>query len=215
MQGRSARLTPVRPCPRMQPSAVDIPVVHRRTLLHTALALLAWRPSRRLAAAQAPFGEAHLARMTALAGVVLPSALGADGRDRAVADFMDWVRDYRAGAERNHGYGVPDLRTLPPFPVADYAAQLDDLDRRAGGSFVAAAVAVRQRAVSEAIAAAKVRDLPARPTGAHVATDLMSRYFNTPAANDLAYGRAIGRDACRGLAGSDARPAALPSTEKR
>ncbi|HUU35211.1 MAG TPA: hypothetical protein VMW48_14195 [Vicinamibacterales bacterium] len=188
--------------------------MHRRTLLHTALALLTWRPSRRLAAAQAPFGEAHLARVTALAAVVLPSALGAAGQGRAVADFMGWVRDYRAGAERDHGYGVPNLRTLPPFPVADYVAQLDDLDRRAGGSLISADATARQRAVSEAIAAANVRDLPARPTGAHIATDLMSRYFHGPAANDRAYGRAIGRDACRGLAGSDARPAELPSTER-
>ena len=34
----------------------------------------------------------------------------------------------------------------------------------------------------------------------------MSHYFNSPAANDLAYRRAIGRDACRELSGSDERP---------
>ena len=65
--------------------------------------------------------------------------------------------------------------------------------------------------MTEAIAAAKIRDFPGRPNGGHVATDLMAHYFNSPAANDLAYGRAIGRGACRDLDGSDQRPAALPA----
>ena len=45
--------------------------------------------------------------------------------------------------------------------------------------------------------------------GGHLAADLMSHYFRSGAANDLAYRRAIGRDACRGLAGSDGRPTPL------
>lgn len=183
--------------------------MHRRTMLQTTLAVLAWRPFSR-AAAQAPFATAEVPRVTALAGVVLPQMLSAEARTKAVADFMTWVRDYRAGAERDHGYGTPNLRLMPPSPAASYAGQLDDLDRRAGGSFATATAAVRQRAVAEAVTAAGVKDLPGRPSGAHIATDLMSHYFNSPAANDLAYQRAIGRDACRPLAGSDARPAALP-----
>ncbi len=190
--------------------------MRRRTLLQTALAVLAWRPSSRIAAAQAAsFGDAHIPRVAALAAVVLPQQLGADGQRRAVAAFMSWVRDYRAGAERDHGYGVPNLRTTPPSPAAQYAAQLDDLDRRAGGAFATAGSDQQQRAVTEAIAAANVRDLPGRPTGAHLATDLMSHYFNSPAANDLAYGRAIGRDACRALDGSEARPAELSTAGRR
>jgi len=188
--------------------------MHRRTLFQSALAVLAWRPSH-AAATQTAFGDAHLPRVVALAGVVLPQGLGRDGQRKAVTDFMTWVRDYRAGAERDHGYGTPNLRTLPPFPADQYVAQLDDLDRRAGGSFAAADAATRQRAVSEAIAAANVRDLPGRPTGGHIATDVMSHYFNSPAANDLAYGRAIGRDACRGLEGSDQRPAALAAAGRQ
>lgn len=183
--------------------------MQRRTLFQTALAVLAWRPFSR-AAAQAPFGAAQQARVAALAEVVLPQALGAQGRDKAVTDFMSWVRDYRAGAERDHGYGFPNLRTQPPFPSQQYVTQLDDLDRRAGGSFAQASVADRQRAVTDAVTAAGVKDLPGRPTGAHIATDLMGLYFNSPAANDLAYQRAIGRDACRPLAGSEARPNPLP-----
>ena len=191
-------------------------MLQRRTMLQSALAVLAWRPLRReAAAAQTGFGDADRARVDALAGAVLPQELGVEGRRLAVDQFMSWVRDYRVGAERDHGYGVPVIRTTPASPAATYAAQLDDLDRHAGGSFAAASVADRQRVVTDAIAAANVRELPSRPSGGHIATDLMSSYFNGPAANDLAYGRRIGRDACRDLKGSDARPAELPPMEKR
>jgi hypothetical protein len=37
----------------------------------------------------------------------------------------------------------------------------------------------------------------------------MALYFRSAAANDRAYGRAIGREACRDLRGSEARPAPL------
>jgi hypothetical protein len=63
--------------------------------------------------------------------------------------------------------------------------------------------------VAAAITDAKIERLPARPDGGHVATDLMAFYFNSLEANDLAYGLAIGRDTCRGLEGSQNRPAPL------
>ena len=124
------------------------------------------------------------------------------------------MADYKPGAERDHGYGATALRTMPPSPAVNYGAQLDALDRDAGGSLAAASPADRRRVVVAALTAANVRDLPGRPNGGHIATDLMSHYFNSPAANDLAYRRAIGRDACRNLAGSDARPTELPATER-
>jgi hypothetical protein len=71
-------------------------------------------------------------------------------------------------------------------------------------------MAERQRAVAAALAAAKVAELPARPDGGHIATDLMAHFFNGPEANDLVYGRLIGRFGCRGLPGSEERPAELP-----
>ena len=185
-------------------------MMQRRTMLQTALAVVAWLPLRQKASAQAPFGDAHLPRLVALAGAVLPAEIGADGQRAAVDQFLRWVGDYRPGAERDHGYGVTALRILPASPAERYVAELDDLDRRAGGTFAAAAPATRQRVVAEAIAAANVRDLPGRPNGSHVATDLMSHYFNSPSAHDLAYRRLIGRDACRDLQGSDKRPAVLP-----
>lgn len=184
-------------------------MIQRRVLIQSALGAMALRPAR--AAAQPAFGDAHLDRMRALAEAVLPQSIGEGGRQRALTQFMAWVRDYRAEADGDHGYGHVGPRRLPASPALKYPAQLDDLDRRVGGAFAARPLAERQRVVTEAIDAASVRDFPNRPNGAHVATDLMAHYFNGPGANDLAYGRSIRRGACRDLDGSDQRPAPLPT----
>ncbi|MEP7116147.1 MAG: hypothetical protein ABI880_01090 [Acidobacteriota bacterium] len=187
--------------------------MQRRTMLQTALAVVAWRPFGSRVAAQAPLDDAHLPHVVTLAGAVLPQEIGAAAQRAAADQFLRWVRDYRAGAERDHGYGVTGLRIAPPSPAANYVAELADLDRRAGGDLATLALVEQQRVVSDAIAAAGVKDLPGRPNGGHVATDLMSHYFHSPAANDLAYRRAIGRDACRDLSGSDRRPPVLSGTK--
>ena len=189
-------------------------MVRRRTVLHILSSLIAWGTFSRKAAAQAVFGDEHTERVRALAGAVLPREIGADGCTRSADRFMDWVRDYRAGAEADHEYGSSKLRRLPPSPTHDYVKQLDDLDRRSGGrrtggAFASASLVEQQRAVTEAVVAAGVKDLPARPDGGHIATDLMTHYFNSPDANHLAYGRFIGRFACRGLPDSDKRPPVL------
>lgn len=184
-------------------------MMQRRTVLQTVLGVLAWRPFGRLAAQQYAFGDGHLPQLVALAAAVLPREIGDEGQGRAVDQFLRWVRDYRPEAEADSGYGVTRLRRTPPSPALKYPEHLDDLDRRAGGAFAAASIAERQRIVADAVGAANVTDLPGRPNGAHIATDLMSHYFNSPAANDLAYGRLIGRDACRELKGSGDRPAAV------
>lgn len=188
-------------------------MMRRRSLLQSLMSIAAWPATPRVASAQAAFGETQRPQLLALAATVLPQEIGADGQRVAVDQFMRWVADYTPGAERDHGYGVTALRSLPASPAGNYAAQLAALDRDAGGSLANAAPGVRQRVVTAAITAAGVKDLPGRPTGAHVATDLMGHYFSSPAANDLAYRRAIGRDACRALAGSDARPNPL-TTER-
>lgn len=181
----------------------------RRRLLQSALAGLALQRSGVAAAAQPSRTEVDRARVLALARVVLPEAIAAEGLERAVDAFLAWLRDYRAGAERDHGYGVTAVRVLPASPVAGYSAQLDDLDRRAGGRLDQLPTGEQRRVVTEAIEAARIRNLPGRPTGGHIATDLMAHYFRSSRANDLAYGRAIGREACRDLAGSASRPTAL------
>ena len=181
----------------------------RLTLIKSALGAIALRPGR--ATAQPAFGDAHLDRMRALADAVLPQSIGDQGRARALTQFMAWVRDYRADADGDHGYGETRVRRLPPSPALKYPAQLDDLDRRAGGVFATRPLTDWQKVVTEAIAAANIRDFPGRPNGGHVATDLMAHFFNSPGANDVAYGRSIGRGACRDLDGSDQRPSALPN----
>jgi hypothetical protein len=145
--------------------------------------------------------------LNALADVVLPAE--AD-RKAALAAFVAWHDGYKEGADTDHGYGNTRIRATGPGPSKNYAVQLQALDaaaRAAGAaSLAAAAPALRRTLVDAAVADAKVDRLPARPTGGHVATDLMGHYFNSSAANDLCYRARINRDACRGLAGSDLPP---------
>lgn len=183
----------------------------RRTLLQLAATAFASLGTR-IGLAQTPplFGDED--RLRAIADVVLPQALGADGRARVVEQFVAWVRAYRPGAETDHGYGFPRLRRTGASPADRYPQQLDALDAAASPATSFAAIAADQRArvLESAIAAARIERLPARPDGGHVATDLMAFYFDSIEANDLAYGALIGRDTCRGLPGSENRPAPLP-----
>jgi hypothetical protein len=150
--------------------------------------------------------------LTALAESVLPAE--AD-RKAAVAAFVSWIANYKEGADTDHGYGNTRVRNTGPSPARNYAAQIAALDAAAkakgAAAFVAASLDQRRAIVEAAIADAKVDRLSARPTGAHIASDLMGHYFNSAAAQDLCYRAAIGRDACRGLAGSEKKPASLPT----
>ena len=171
----------------------------RRTLLQLLLSVGAALPRVRLLAQTSTFTPADKSRLRGLAEVVLPGELGPTGREKVVAAFLKWIQDYRAGADGEHGYGFPRLRRTPPSPASKYATQLAALELHSD---------VRT-GIEAALTGAKIDRLPARPDGGHVATDLMAFYFNSSEANDLAYRAAIGRDTCRGLAGSDARPAPL------
>jgi hypothetical protein len=174
-----------------------------------------------LGGAIAPFGRAALAKMAAvesaslasLAEAVLPAEIGAEARGRAVDGFLGWLRDYRPGAQMEHGYGITRLWQAPASPASRYLRHFDDLDRRTGKPFARTGLEERRRAVIAALDAAGIRELPERPDGGHVASDLMAHYFNGPEANDLAYRRAIGRFSCRGLGGSSEAPPALATPE--
>jgi hypothetical protein len=148
--------------------------------------------------------------LAAIAEVVLPSE--ADRR-AAVDAFTRWIKNYKEGADTDHGYGNTRVRATGPSPARNYSGQLAALDTAAramgAASFAAAGLEQRRSLIEAAIAEAKVERLTARPTGAHIASDLMGHYFNSPAASDLCYRAAIGRDTCRGLPGSDKRPAPL------
>lgn len=182
----------------------------RRTILHVLLSLVAALPARVRLYGQAVLTANDEARIRAIADSVLPGEIGSEGRASAVAGFLRWLGDYRAGADTDHGYGFPRLRKTAPSPAAKYATQLDALDERAGPrGFVGLSAGERRATLEAAIASAKIERLPGRPDGGHVATDLMAYYFNSIEAHDLAYRAAIGRDTCRGLEGSEDRPAPL------
>lgn len=187
--------------------------MRRRTLLQILSTVAALRLPARVSAftALAPRDEVLLRE---IAEVVLPQELGARGLDRIVAAFLVWVRNYRADAETDHGYGFPRIRRTPPSPAARYPEQLEALDRQArsrGKSLPDLTLDERRALVEAAITAAKIERFPARPDGGHVATDLMSFFFNSIEANDLAYRARIGRDTCRTLVASGERPAPLSS----
>ena len=151
------------------------------------------------------------ALLTAIAEVVLPSE---SDRKAAVASFTSWIRDYKEAVDTDHGYGNTRLRKTGPPPGRNYPAQIAALDaaaRAAGArSFAAAPLATRRAIVEAALTEAKIERLPGRPSGAHIAADLMGHYFASEDAANLCYRAKIDRDTCRGLEGSGKAPQSLP-----
>jgi hypothetical protein len=186
----------------------------RRTLVKILVSTAAWvrTTGLRAFADPVPLSAANLATLRAAARAVLPSAVGVRGADETVDRFVRWLRNYRAGADMDHGYGFTRLRTTPASPAAGYPAQLAELERVAStkGKAFANLDADTQRAViASALTDAKVDALPPRPNGRHVVADLMGFYFRSTDANDLCYNAAIGKDKCRGLPDSDKAPSPL------
>jgi hypothetical protein len=188
-------------------------MIKRRMLLQLLGGAAAWAgfPAPPFAQPVA-LGTTDEIRLRALAEVVLPRELSDAARAQVVDGFLRWIRNYREGAEMDHGYGFTRLRRTPTSPAARYPAQLAALDRAAqakGSSFESIDAGGRRAVVSASIDAAKIERLPVHPTGEHIATDLMGFYFHGEAANDLAYRAAIRRDSCRGLPGSESTPSRL------
>jgi hypothetical protein len=160
----------------------------------------------------------HAATLRAVADVVLPSSLTVEERQMAVTLFVEWVANYREGAEVGAGYGVTRLRTTGPAPTAAYPAQLAALEAAAratgAASFGGASLEVRRGAIEAALTSPqRVTQLPAHPAGAHVVADFMGLYFHGPQGYNLAYRAAINREDCRGLVGSELAPAPWPARQ--
>ena len=136
--------------------------------------------------------------LRALASVVLPSELGAAGSDAVARQFEKYVREYRPGADTDHGYGFTRVVPKPPSPTRLYAEQLAALPSP-----------LTAGAVRSALESAEIKDIPRIPNGKNVIADLMSFYFRSSDANDLCYQAEIGRDKCRGLEGSQNPPPPL------
>ena len=189
----------------------------RRALLKSLAAVVTARPltGLRLWGQTQPITDPEAATLKAIAEVVLPSSLDRAARDRVVTAFVMWVRGYREGADRGHGYGSSSLsQPTGPSPAARYPAQLVALDKaaiaRGAASFAALPLDGRRALVEAALNEPQpVQRLPTRPTGANLVADFMGFYFTSGDAWDFAYRAAIGRDRCRSLDGSDRAPSPL------
>src|SRR6188474_3140219 len=115
--------------------------IRRRDVLKLAAA-----PIFRLKAEVPGQAEAlDAAVLAAIAEVVLPAE--AD-RPSAVDAFVRWIREYKEGADTDHGYGSTRVRATGPSPARNYAAQLAALDSAAkakgAAGFVAASLDQRR-----------------------------------------------------------------------
>jgi hypothetical protein len=148
-----------------------------------------------------------------LAAAVLPAALGAERRDAIADRFFAWLQNYKAGADKGHGYGVTRLATAADSPVVAYIPQLAVLEKaarqRGAKDFATLSNDDQHALIEAAFQGAKVDRLPERPEGKHVAADLMAFFFRSSEANDLCYKAEIGKDTCRDLADSPQRPRPL------
>src|SRR6187402_315978 len=176
----------------------------RRTLLQSLAAAIAaprlWPKASLRAQTAANLTDANVAALTAMAEVVLPSSLDAANRDAVVSRFVGWVRNYREGADRGHGYGASRLSApTGPSPAAMYPPQFAALDRFAADAgapdFVRASREIRRAVVIKALNEPQpTTRMPASPTGANLVADFMGLYFNGSDAWDLCYQAAIGSD---------------------
>jgi len=189
----------------------------RRTLLQWlggAVAAAATLPLRtiRLFAQPRDLTPESVSTLYEIAATVLPASLGAS-RVRAIADkFVAWTRGYREGVALSHGYGHPRLQRSGASPVPVYIAQLAALAAEAasrGARWPALDLDTRRSLLDAALTKANVRGLPARPTGQHVASDLMAFYFRSSEANDVCYSAMINREVCRPIAITTRKPAPL------
>lgn len=187
--------------------------MRRRIFIQSLLGNMAlFAASRRVRAESLAPADAGSVTMMQLAGVVLPSSPGAARPEDIASQFEEWTREYPAGADAGYGYGITRLRVLGPNPSAHYAEDLRQLDlaaRAKGSSFGGLSASEKRGVVRAALTAAGVTSIPAHPSGQHVASDLMSFFYSSSEGEDLCYNAAIRRKYCRGLAGSDQRPARL------
>jgi hypothetical protein len=150
--------------------------------------------------------------LRALASAILPSELGPAGSRRAADALAKWVREYRPGAELNHGYGTARLRTTGADPSTRWALQLRTMEmdaRTAHNTGFASITDEQRRAIVEAQLSV-VEVFPGDIAGAsHVALALLASFYASPEATDLCYEAAIGRQLCRPLAESSRRPVQL------
>jgi hypothetical protein len=185
--------------------------MRRRTLLQaiiTTLPALSFSRVRLHAQLRTLTPEA-IATLQEVAATVLPASLGADKISLTVDRFVAWTKGYQENIPLQHGYGHPRLVKTAASPVPDYVAQLASIAATAGsrgGPFGSLPLDARRAIVDQALTAANVTQLPSRPGGGHVISDLMAFYFRSSEANDVAHRARIGRQVCRPIELTTRRP---------
>ncbi len=153
------------------------------------------------------------ALMGALGHSLLPAELGSDNIDRVVDEFQQWLEQYGADAELNHGYGTSEIDYTPGDPTSRWQDQLDGLkaeaQRRFGASFVDLDADVRRGIIRQQIADDRLDRLPRAYRARHVAVGLLAYFYASPEATDLCYKAAIGKNKCRPLRRSPDEPISL------
>ena len=150
--------------------------------------------------------------LRALAGTALPAELGAEARERDIADFERWLAEFTPVAERDHGYGTGELSYTGPDPAPGWRAQLEALElesrRRFGRGFAEIEADLRKGMV-RAVLRRERGALPNPAEAQHVALGLLAWWFASPQANDLCYRAQIGKETCRPLDRTGDEPAPL------
>ncbi len=153
------------------------------------------------------------ALMGALGHSLLPTELGSDNIDRVVDEFQQWLEQYGADDELNHGYGTSEIDYTPGDPTSRWQEQLDGLNgeaqRRFGASFVDLDVDTRRGIIRQQIADDRLDRLPRPYRARHVAVGLLAYFYASPEATDLCYKAAIGKNKCRPLRRSPDEPISL------
>lgn len=187
----------------------------RRFLESMAVAV----PATALAArsARSPTGHAPAtldeSLLHALSQAVLPSELPIADTVRVVTAFIRWLDRYRAGAERDHGYGTGALTRVPEHSRSRWADQLEELDREARERlrtpFAQLSRDQRQLLVRSALAGESMQRFPDPEVARHVAVALLAFFYRSPEATDRCYRARIQKHLCRPLVRSPERPAPL------
>lgn len=176
----------------------------RRFLVWVSSAVPLAVVSRRADALAAAWISDDTETIRALAEAVLPSELGREGAASAARDFQRWIDGYRENAELVHGYGTSALQFAPASPRARWAAQLADLR-----DLPRIGIDARRAKVRDALREIPGDRMPDVGAAPHVAIALMSHYFQSSDAADLAYRARIGRAHCRPLASASRKPLPL------
>lgn len=169
-------------------------------------------PARAAGARDGPSADIDPGLLRAVAEVTLPSELGAEGREEAVARFEAWLEAFEPASELNHGYGTSEIRYGPPDPAPRWAAQLRALDleaRRRHGTVFPELDPDRRRGLLERQIDDEGPGFPTPARARHVAVGLLAWWLETPGATDRCYGARIARETCRGIRGAPERPAPL------